>query len=476
VKKPVYIFLIILVILTAFALNSQTADIDFIKKDKLINELNLEPDIEIVDKRFIDITGDGINDQIFLMGQKPAGSDSLFYAPLEIIVYDIYQKEYYKNSYDNFNGYEPKMAFYDFTGDKISDIFIETNTGGSGGIYNHLVASFKNDQLKIIFNEDHNKLLNISGGYENNFQAALYIRELDQNLKLDLSFNKEKYIREGIYKQDGMLLKEINPYTYPFGQLKPVDYDLDGVFELKGAQRIVGAYGADTIGYLESVIKYEENWNILEIKISTYLKKYDPLANGNNDNVSYQVNRHAITSGIKEIYYPQLTNLSENVNSIYINKQLYDIVKPFFDENRELSIDYKFTYKSKDLISIKFSGYQKHEGGEYEILKSFNYDLKNNRRVTINNILKDNIQNIDKVNQIIKNHIQDKKLKETFPGLADWMGMYLTNNELILYYLRNDFETKHNKISVPLVKLKEFLSIDLDIKNNETEIFIIEVD
>lgn len=475
-KKPFYIFLIFLIILPAFIFNIQADEINFIKKDKLITELNLDRDIEIIDKGFIDVTGDGIKDQVFLIGQRPAGSDSFFYAPLKVIVYDIYKKEFYENSYDNFNGYEPQMVFYDFTGDQIKDIFIEANTGGSGGIYKHLIASFTNGKLEIIFDEIHNKPLNMAGNYEDGFKTSLRIKEIDKNLKLDLSFNREKYIRENIYSSDGSLLREIKPYTYPFGRLKPVDYDLDQTMELRGTQRIVGAYGADTIGYLETILNYDSSWEILEVKISTYLKKYDPSRSGSSGEVSYKIKQNAITSGIKEIYYPQITNLPKDVNSVYINKQLQDIVKPFLTESDEMSIEYEFTVKNKNLFSVKFSGYQNHEGGQYEILKSFNYDLKNNRRLTLSNILKDEINDKDKVNQIIKDNIEDKDLRDTFPNLSDWMGFYLTNSDLVLYYLRNDFETKFNKIRIPLRELRQYLSFEIDIQRDETEIFIIEVD
>ncbi|HMA60337.1 MAG TPA: hypothetical protein VKN64_08605 [Halanaerobiales bacterium] len=475
-KKPGYIFLIFLIILPVFIFNVQAAEINFIKKDKLITELNLDRNIEIIDKRFIDLTGDGIKEQVFLIGQRPAGPDSLFYAPLKVIVYDIYKKEFYVNSYDNFNGYEPQMAFYDFTGDQIKDIFIEANTGGSGGIYKHLIATVLDNDLKIIFNESHNKPLHMAGNYEDNFKTILRINEIDKNLRLDLSFNRNKYVQEGIYNSNGTLQREIQPYTYPFGQLKPVDYDLDQTMELKGIQRIVGAYGADTIGHLETILNYDGSWEILEVQISTYLKKYDPSRSGSNGEVSYKIKQNAITSGIKEIYYPQITDLPKDVNSVYINKQLHDIVKPFLAESNEMSIDYDFTVKNKKLFSVKFSGYQKHEGGQYEILKSFNYDIKNNRRLTLSNILKDETHDKDKVNQIIKDNIEDKDLRDTFPGLSDWMGFYLTNSDLVLYYLRDDFETKFNKIRVPLRKLRQYLSFEVDIQRDETEIFIIEVD
>ena len=474
-KKLGFVILCLIFSLVLIGPKAETQNINFIAKETLISKLDLESNVQIIEKRAVDITGDQIKDQVFLIGQKPAGDSSLFYAPIKVIVYDIYNKEYYINSYDNFSGYEPKLAFYDFTNDQTKDIFVKTNSGGSGGIYHHLIASFMDNELKIIFDNQNNKPLHVSGNYEDGFQAVLNIPELNERFKLDLSFNRRKYIEENIYTSDGNLLRDVKPYTYPLSQLTPVDYDFDESFELRGIQRVVGAYGADSIAHLTTVLKYEGSWQIKQVEISTYLKKYNPEYSENN-NINYQIKQNTITSGTKEIYYPQINNLPEDVNSIYINHQLKEMVKPFFNEESELYIDYEFTRQEKDLISIKYSGYQKHEDGQYEILKSFNYDLKNNRLLTPDNILKEGNNIKEKVDQIIKKNIQNQSLQESFPGLKDWMGFFITDHELILYYLKDDFETEFKKIRVPLSELRPYLSFKLNIKNNETEIFIIEVD
>lgn len=475
-KRTLYLIILFFLILTIISPVNEADDINYISKQELIESLDLNSDIKIIEKNFIDITGDQIKEQIFLIGQKPAGPNSLFYAPIEVIVYNIYKKEFYTATYESFGGYEPEISFYDFNGDKIKDIFVRANSGGSGGIYHHLIASYIDQKLKIIFDQDNNKGLRIDGKYEDDFKASFIIRELEQRFKLDLTFNKDRYIREGIYREDGTLLREVKPYTYPYGKLTPVNYDFDETFELKGYQQITGAYGADSIGHLETLLKYENSWQVKQIEISTFLKKYNPGQPTNSSQTNYEIKRNALKSGIKEIYYPQINNLPADVNDVYINKKLRDMVKPFFNEDNELKVDYEFTYKSNKLISVKYSGYQKHEAGQYEILKSFNYDLKDNRVINTDNILKDGNTTERNVNQIIKENITDKELKNTFPGLANWMGIYITSNELVIYYLRNDFETEFKKINIPLQEIESYLSINPEIKKEETEIFFIEVD
>ncbi len=67
---------------------------------------------------------------------------------------------------------------------------------------------------------------------------------------------------------------EVNPYYYPFPKLEPVDYDFDGVKELRGFQRIVGICNADMLSYLESVWKFEDSqWKMISLQYSTFLIK-----------------------------------------------------------------------------------------------------------------------------------------------------------------------------------------------------------
>lgn len=275
VKKIKYSFFILILIIVLISSYTSAADIDYLSKQKLIEDLNLSEDITIIKRRYKDITGDNEKDQVFLVGQRLSEPQSPYYSKVEIIVYDVDQKKYYLTTDEKFSGYEPKLELFDFTADNTKDIYIEANTGGSGGIYNHLIVTFTNNSLKIIFDESNNRGLSIEGKYMDDFKAVLEIKQLNKEIELDLNFNKEQYLNEDIYNKKGEILKEIKPFTYPFEQFEVIDYDLDNSFELRGIQRIVGAYGADTIGYLITILKYEDGWKYKQAEIRTYLKQYD---------------------------------------------------------------------------------------------------------------------------------------------------------------------------------------------------------
>ncbi len=461
VKKIFYNSALLIFLIIIFSITAAAEEVNYLSIQSIKEATGISREVSIIDKKSADITGDHIEDQIYLIGQKYSDNIPIFYTYLEVIVYDMNQKKFHRATYQDFSGYEPKMALYELTGDKLKDIFVESASAGSGGIYFHLILSFQKGNLKIIFDDQQNKGVNLTGEYKDEFTAVLRIAGIEEEIELNLSSNKNRYIREKIYDKNGRVLRDISPYPYPYGQLRPIDYDLDGRFELKGIQRIVGAYGADGIGYLESILKYESGWKIKEIKFSTFLRIYRPDFYLNEDKADYNISRHSSVTKSGEVHFPQIENLTEDVNSLYINKQLKEIIKPFLNETNQSQIDYKVVYNSRNILSIKYSGYQLHEGGKYEIIKSFNYDLKNNRRLNIESLFKNTGEIRQKVNSIIKDSIKDSSIKDKFPGIREWMGFYIDEKELTVYYLLNDFQTEFIEIAVPLSRIKKYLDVDI---------------
>ena len=268
---------IVIVIGLALGPNGDTTDV--VQKEELIKQFNLREDAEIIISKSSDVTGDGKHDKIFLTGNKVNGSN-IFYDHLTVVVQS--GSNYYKATYDQFSGYEPELIIKDFSGDKVGDLMVKAATGGSGGIVKHLIAAFKDDQLQIIFDNQNNQGVSVTGQFLPNFKAKLKFAEFNQEAIIDLSFNQEKYIKERIYNQAGQLVKRklIRPYSYPFAKLKAIDYNNDGTYELKGYQRVVGAYGADAISRLESIWSYhDQKWQLRELMYSNYLLKYRPQFN-----------------------------------------------------------------------------------------------------------------------------------------------------------------------------------------------------
>lgn len=229
----------------------------------------------VIDYKLEDVTGDKIKDNIVLVGTKE-DKKGMFVDNLNVIVQDGNSKKYTKATYEYFGGYdcEDMMFIGDFNGDKVNDVMVSAPTGGSGGIVEHMIATFKDHKPSVIFTDKENEGVRIDGKYVDGYKAEVEFKDLNKKIELDVSANKEVYKKIKIYDNNGKVLEEVKPWIYPFSKVEPIDYDCDGLYELHAYQRIVGGWNADTISYVESILKFENNkWNTKQLNYSTYLVK-----------------------------------------------------------------------------------------------------------------------------------------------------------------------------------------------------------
>ncbi|TDX46769.1 hypothetical protein [Orenia marismortui] len=290
-NKILIIILSILIIMALTSCSQEKRSNNQLNIDKkaLLTQLNLGEQTEIIESKAVDVTGDGNKDNVILLGAKSDDSKSSFRDNLLIIVQESKSKKYLKATYNNFSGYEPKLTIKELTGDKVADVMVSANSGGSIGIYHHLIASFKAGKAKVIFDANNNQGVKVSGQFIPNFKAKLNFIDLQKESLLDISINKENYIKQKIYDKKGNLIKRIliRPYANPFSKLETVDYDHDGQYELKGIQQIVGSSNSDEISKIESIWSYHNNkWILKEVSYDTFLLKYsikqksNPIATG----------------------------------------------------------------------------------------------------------------------------------------------------------------------------------------------------
>jgi hypothetical protein len=234
-------------------------------------ELQLPADRYIIDSATADITGDGVSDTLYLVGHKDKSSDR-FVDNMSLVVRDGVVHDLKTVDLNGFSGYEGKIFVGDFTGDKVSDIMISAPTGGSGGIEGHIIVNYNLPEPTIIFDQKNNEGAIVTGNFVDDYKAQLTNENTGRNIFLDLENKKDFYVQSAIYDKNGKLLKAVKTISYPFTILKPMDMDNDGVYELRGIQRIIGAYGADGIGNIYSRWKYEDGeWKIKRIEVSSFL-------------------------------------------------------------------------------------------------------------------------------------------------------------------------------------------------------------
>ncbi|WP_044640011.1 hypothetical protein [Risungbinella massiliensis] len=209
----------------------------------------------VIDQKVGDVTGDHVPDIVSLIGtSSPSGP---FIQNVTIIVQDGRTRQSYPIHLPTNSGYGPTLFLGDFTGDRVNDILVRMDSGGSGGFTYDYIFSFVNHQTKMLFNyEQFNKETSYEVDYLDHYRVRVRNITKNQSLVLDITWKGPEYLSE-IYNQNGTLKAPIKGWVNALGGLYPVDYNRDGINELLAYQRVVGRYNADGLGDLLTVL----NWN-----------------------------------------------------------------------------------------------------------------------------------------------------------------------------------------------------------------------
>ncbi|WP_165767924.1 hypothetical protein [Virgibacillus indicus] len=217
-----------------------------------------EPEAFIIETYESDVTGDGVDETIELKGILFSESASYY----REIWAEITSKhdEHWKITYGG--GYEPVLQFVDLNHDQINDIFYQSPTGGSGGLYTYQLNTLANEKLTDIPLPEQRY---IKGSFQENFNVTIQITPEGKPIVVDVKDRADDYIRLGIYDTEGNLLKPKSVMIDPIAFYDPVLISKSKGYGLKSYQQISGAYHADQLGTIETLWYYEDNeWIILK--------------------------------------------------------------------------------------------------------------------------------------------------------------------------------------------------------------------
>jgi hypothetical protein len=215
----------------------------------------------ILDCQDGDVNGDRVRDSVCTVGFRPGDLQSPFVENITILIQDGVTHKYTRIPLKENRGYDPTVFLGDFTGDKIDDIFVSVASSGSGGFSYDYVYSFVNNNPKLLFDsEEFSQSMKNEAHFIDNYKLEVISRDFNQRYIIDISDKGQEYLSE-LYNPDGTLKAEINtPFqgaVIPLGNVYPVDYERDRVYELEVIQRVIGKYNADTLGWLQTVIKWD---------------------------------------------------------------------------------------------------------------------------------------------------------------------------------------------------------------------------
>ncbi|WLD91737.1 VCBS repeat-containing protein [Alkalihalobacillus sp. AL-G] len=210
----------------------------------------------VLDMKRGDVNGDRIQDTIYLTGSK-AFPDSPFYEKITLWVHDGRTGKRTEIPLKTNMGYHPTLFLGDFTKDRVDDILIRMDSGGSGGMSYDYIYSFLNNQPNKLFDYE---VFNNQDSYEvtylDGYKARVKNKNSGDSFIIDLQYKGKEYLSE-IYDQNGKLKQPISGWVNPLGEVYPVDFQRDGTYELLTYQRIAGRYNADGIGLLNTYLEWK---------------------------------------------------------------------------------------------------------------------------------------------------------------------------------------------------------------------------
>jgi hypothetical protein len=209
-----------------------------------------------------DVNGDRIPDNVFLTGIRTPASP--FIQNITLVVQDGRTNKITSVPLSENSGYNPRIFLGDFNGDGVNDILVSIDSGGSGGIMYYYIYSFINNLPQLMFDFNvYNEEYKYDVTYKDNYKVEVVSRRNNEKYIIDISLKGEEYLNE-IYDENGKLKEPISGFVNPLSGLYPVDFNLDGIYELLSYQKIAGRYNADSLGYILNTLKWQNNRFVLD--------------------------------------------------------------------------------------------------------------------------------------------------------------------------------------------------------------------
>lgn len=206
-----------------------------------------------------DVNGDGIIDKIYLYGNVPEGP-GVFADNINLVIQDGRTHRETTVQFQSNAGYNARLFLGDFDKDRIPDILVSIDSGGSGGYGYFYMYSFKNNNLREMFNvEKYNANNTFNVTYEDFYKVRVDSPRLQVPFIIDISHKGKDYLSQ-YYFENGKLKKPTRGEVLALGALVPiVRNEKTTGFDLLAYQRIIGTFNADTLGYIVNQLTWKDS-------------------------------------------------------------------------------------------------------------------------------------------------------------------------------------------------------------------------
>ncbi len=222
-------------------------------------ELAVEVDAPyIFDSKIADVTGDQVDDFVYLAGNKKS-PDAIYQEDITIFVVDGVTSEVTEQPLKLNGGYGSTLFLGDFNQDGIDDSYVAISSGGSGNIHYYFIYSFKDKKpVELLDYNQINDLYDWSISFVNDYGVIVRNNTINQTYKLDLS-TKDKELVDKYYTLEGKVKENLRGEVLPLGGLAPIMTPVgNGAYSLLASQRIVGIATVDNLGVVEVYLTYKD--------------------------------------------------------------------------------------------------------------------------------------------------------------------------------------------------------------------------
>lgn len=212
----------------------------------------------LLDMKQGDVNGDAIPDLIYLFGHKPDGPSGIFADQITLVIQDGYSQQHKVVPLQDNAGYNAGLFLGDFDQNKIADILVSIDSGGSGGYGTFYIYSYAGHVLRKIFDSEiYNQNNSFRVQYEDMYKVTVSSSQLDVLFTIDIS-NKGYTYLSAYYNEDGKLIKPTQGEVLALAAVNPIVTNENRTsFDLLALQRIIGTTNADTLGYVENLLTWD---------------------------------------------------------------------------------------------------------------------------------------------------------------------------------------------------------------------------
>ena len=210
--------------------------------------------IFVISEQTGSITTPNASDKVVLTGTHPKGSSN-FIDDLELTLYPENNSKPISIKIPE-SGIFIQLFLGDFTGDNCCEIMIRGDLGGTGGYAIALIYQYEKGTLKELFNQDRfSQKNNCSAAYQNNYQMLVTCPH--GSFPIDLSSCPKEYLSM-IYTTDQKVKPDVTASVSWLNEVYPVKPLSQSYYDLILYQRIIGIIEADTVGYVETRLTFQQ--------------------------------------------------------------------------------------------------------------------------------------------------------------------------------------------------------------------------